>query len=82
MTLRAGVIVEVVCAGNFYAARSKLRIHKVIGNDGNLAVTQRQIYHFSDEMLVTRIFRVYAERSVCEHGFRARGGDGHSGDGF
>ncbi len=73
-----GVIVEVVRAGDLYAARAEVAFNETIGDDGNLAVAQRQIDGFPDELGIAFIVGMHRQRAVGHHGFRARGGDVHA----
>ena len=65
-------------ARDLHATRAKFAIDKVVGNDGDLAVAQRQIHFFADQMFVTLVFRVNGQRAVGHHGFRTGGGNGHA----
>ena len=71
-----------MCAGNFDATRSEGLVDKIIGNDRDLTVTQGQVNHLADQMLVADIFRVHAQGAIGQHGFRACGGNGHAGNDF
>ncbi len=75
---RAGVVVEVVRAGDLDAARAEFRVDEVVGDDGDVAVAQRQFDFLADQVLVARVVGVHAQRAVGQHGFRARGGDGQA----
>ncbi len=75
---RAGVVVEVVRAGDFHAARAEIALDEAIGDDGNLAVAQRQIDILADELGVAFIFWMHRQRAVGHHGFGPGGGDVHA----
>ena len=78
VTLRTGVVVEVVGAGDLHATRAKFAVHEVIGNDGDLPIAQRQIDHFSYKVFVAFIFGMHSQGTIGHHGFRAGGGDRHA----
>ena len=67
MPLGAGIVVKVVGAGDLDATRAKGAVYKVVGNDGDLAVAQGQVHHFSDQVFVAVVFRVHRQRTVCHH---------------
>ena len=79
MTHGAGVIVEVVCTRDFDATRTESLIDKIVSNDWDLPITKGQVNHLADQVFVTLVFGVYAQRTVGQHGLGARGGDGHAG---
>ena len=78
VSLGAGVVVEVVRTGDFDAARAKSAVHKVVRDDGDFAVAQGQVHHFSQQVRVALVLGVDGERAVCHHGLRAGGGNGHA----
>jgi len=78
---RAGVVVEVVRAGDLHAARAEGGVDEIIRDDGDVAVAQRQLDFLADQVLVARIVRVHAQRAVGQHRFRAGRGDGHAAQG-
>ena len=78
MALRAGVVVEVVCAGDLDATRAKGAVDKVVGDDGNLAVAQGQIHHLAQQIDVALVLRVHGQRAVGHHGLGAGGGNRHA----
>ena len=47
VALCTSVVIEVVGAGDLHAARAEFAVHKVIGNDGDLAVAQGQVHHLA-----------------------------------
>ena len=75
MTLAHFIVVEVMGGGNFYAAGTKIRVHIIIGDDGDVALSQRQANGLADHVLVARVFRVHGHGGIAEHGLRAGGGD-------
>ena len=78
MPLGAGVVVEVVRAGDLHAAGAEFAIDEVVGNDGNVAVVQRQLHPLAHQVAVALVFGVHGQRAVGHHGFGARGGNGHA----
>ena len=81
VALRTSVVVEVVRAGDLDAAAAECLVHKVVRNDGNLAVAQRQVDHLADQVFVTLVVRVHTQRAVGQHGLRPCGGDVHAAHG-
>ena len=75
---RAGVVVEVVRASDLDAAGAEFGVDEIVGDDGDVAVAQRQLDQLADQVLVARVFRMHAERAVGQHGLGARGGDGQA----
>ena len=80
VALCASVIVEVMRSGDLDAAGTKGAIDKVVGNNWDLAIAQGEVDHFSYQVLIAFIFRMYAKRTVGKHGFGACRGDGHPSD--
>ena len=78
VALRAGIVVEVVRAGDLDATRAKGAVHKVVGNDGNFAVAQRQVHHLAEQVDVALVLRVHSQRAVGHHGLRPCGGNRHA----
>ena len=69
------IVVEIVGRGDFHAAGAELWIAVVVGDDRDAAANQRQLNEFTDQGFIAFVFRVYRNRRVAEHGFRAGGGD-------
>ncbi len=74
VTLGARVVVEVVCAGDFDHPRSKRRVNKVVGNDRDGALAQRQLHVLPHQVLVAGVVGVHGHSAVAQHGFGAGGG--------
>ena len=72
------VVVGIVGARDLHATGAKFTVNKVVCNDGNLAIAQRQIHFFAHQMFVAFVFGVNGQRAICQHGFRAGGGNGHA----
>ena len=70
------VVVEVVRRGDFERTCTELRVGVVIGDDWNCTVAQRQLDHFTNEVLIAHIIRMHTNRHITQQGLRARGGDG------
>ncbi len=65
------------CAGvTFTTPVPNLGSASGVGDDGDLAMHQRQRCGFAVQMLVSRVVRVNDERGVAKHGFGTRCGDG------
>ena len=78
--LRAGVVVEVMRAGDFHAAAAEVLVHKIIGNHRNLAVTQWQVHHLADQVFVAFIVWMHGQRAIGQHRLRPRRGNVHAFD--
>ena len=78
MALGTCVVIKVMRACNLDATRSEFAVNKIIGNDRNLTVAKWQINQLANQVLVTRIFRMYSECAVRHHGLGPRGSDGHA----
>src|SRR4051794_30107005 len=72
-----GVIVRIVCGGHLDAAGAKLRINKIVRDDGDRFVLERKQATTADEGRVAWVGWVYGDRFVPEHGLGSRGGDNH-----
>ncbi len=72
------VVIGIVGARDFDATGAKFTIDKVVGNDGNLTIAQRQVNFFTHQMFVAIVFWVDSQRAVGHHGFGACGGNGHA----
>ena len=69
------IVVEVMRRGDFHTTGAFFHIRVFITEDRNAAVDDRQNDFFTDQIFVTRIFRVNGHAGITEHGFRTRGGD-------
>ena len=78
VALRAGVVVEVVRAGDLDATRAKGAVHKVVGNDRNFPVAQGQIDHFPQQMDIAFVLRMHRQCTVGHHGLRPGGSNRHA----
>ena len=75
MALAHFVVVEIVGRGNLHTAGAEVRVHVIVGDDGDITICQRQADGLADHVLVARVFRVHRHGSIAEHGFRAGSGD-------
>mmetsp|Transcript_29780 Transcript_29780/g.74907 ORF Transcript_29780/g.74907 Transcript_29780/m.74907 type:complete len:427 (-) Transcript_29780:157-1437(-) len=57
------------------ASRTKLHVHIVVSNDGDLSVLRGHNHRLAHEVLVALVVGVDADSSVAEDGLWARGGD-------
>ena len=69
------VIIKVVCRGDFDTPCAEFQIDISVCNDGDCPLTQRQPDMTSDQVLITRIVRMYGNCDIAKHGFMASGGD-------
>ena len=76
VTLADLKVVEVVARRDLHRARALLGIGMFVGNNRNQTVRQRQPHLFADEIPVALVIGMHGNRSVAQHCFRARGGDG------
>jgi hypothetical protein len=51
MALAHGIVVGRARAVTLTHAAAELFVHVIVGNDGNLAVAQRQVDHLADQVL-------------------------------
>ena len=65
-------VVGIMRRRNFHRAGSKLAVHHLVGNDGYLAVHQRQQRLLANQLLVSFVFRMHGHSRVAKHGFRPR----------
>jgi len=56
---------------------SKVHVHKVIEDDGHLAVAEGVQHHLAPEVLVAGVLGVHGHRRVPQHGLETRGGHHH-----
>ena len=69
-------IVGIVCGRDLHRASAELGLCEFIGDDRDLAIHQRQQNSFSVQVGVALIALIHRNRSIAEHGFGARCGDG------
>ena len=69
-------VVDIMCRRDLQRAGTKLPIHVLIGDNGNLAFRQRQTHHLSHQIAIALILRVYRHRHVAQQGLRT--GSGHN----
>ena len=67
------IVVKVVRRSDFHAAGAFFHIGVFIADDRNAAVNQRQHHEFTDQIFITRIFRVNGHAGVAQQGFRTGG---------
>ena len=70
VTLSYLKVVRVMCRCNLHAARSELLIYVCIRNNRNFTVGERQLQHFSDQMLISLIIRVDCHRGIAKQRLR------------
>ena len=75
MALAHFIIIEVMGWRDLDASGPEFRVDIIIGNNGNSALTQRQIDKLSDQMLIACVFRVNRNGSIAKQGFRTRCGN-------
>ena len=75
---RAGVVVEVVRAGDLDAARAELAVDEVVGDDRNAPVAERQVDELADQVPVAVVVGMDGERAVGEHRLGPRRRDVHA----
>ena len=68
-------VIGIVRGGHLHAARAELGIHVPVGEDGDLAVHERQLHRLADEMSEALVLGVHGHAGVAEHRLGARGGD-------
>ena len=73
--LTHGVVVGVVSRGDLDKARAKVGVDVVVGEDGDLAVNDRQHDGLAHEGSLLGVLRRDGDARVAEHGLGARGGD-------
>ena len=78
VALGAGVVVKVVGAGNFDAARAEGAVNEVVRNDRNFSIAQRQVDHLSNQMAVAIVFGMHRQCTVRQHRLRPRGSNRHA----
>ena len=69
MALTNGIVVQIMCWSDLYAASTKFFIDITISNDRNLAVGQWQFEHFANQMDITLICRVDGDGYVTQQCF-------------
>ncbi len=69
------IVVEIMSGGDLDDARTKLRIDIRIGDDGNLAIRQRQAHHRPHPVPIAIVIGVHGDRRIPEEGLRAGRGD-------
>ncbi len=78
MPLTYLVVIKVMSWGNFYTTCAKFHIDIIVSNDWNLSISQWQIDHLSDQVLVTRIIRMNRHSAITKHGFWPSCGNHHN----
>ena len=68
-------VVGVVRWRDFHGARTKLGLCKVVGDDRDFTIHQREQNFFAVKMRIALVLRIHGNGSIAEHGFRTRGGD-------
>ena len=75
MTEAHFIIVWVMGRRDLHATGAEFWIHKIIGNDRNRLVLQRQQTLASNQVCVPRVLGIHGHCFVTEHRLRPRGGD-------
>ena len=68
-------IVGIVSRGHLHTASAELRVHKIVSNNGNFPVSQRQHHRFPNEVFKSFITRMNRNGGISQHGFRTGGGN-------
>ena len=63
-------IVGVVRRRDLYASGSELFVHIGVGDYRNFTVGQRKLQHFSDQILIPLIVRIYRNGGISQQSFR------------
>ena len=63
-------IIRIMRGSNLHTACPELLIDILIGNDRDLPVCKRKLQHFSDQMTVSFILRIYSNGSITQKSFR------------
>ncbi len=79
MALSYRVVVEVVRRRDLHHAGPELAVHILVGNDRNVAITQRQFDAPADQVLIALVFGMDHHRDIAEHGLGAGSGNGQMG---
>ena len=77
MSLANLKVVRVVCRCDLYASGSKFFIYVRIRDHRDLTISQRQLQHLADQILVSFIFRVYGNGRISKQCLRTSGRDLH-----
>jgi hypothetical protein len=59
---------------HLHHAGAELAVDVFVGDDGDVAVHQRQLHRLADQVAVALVFRVHHHGDVAQHGLRPRGG--------
>ena len=68
-------VIGIVRGGHLHAARAELGIHVPVGEDGNLAIHERQLHRLAHEVPEALVLGVHGHAGVAQHRFGTRGGD-------
>ena len=72
--LAHGPVVGVMRRRHLHAARAELGIHVPVGEDGDLAVHERQLHRLAHEVPEALVLGIDGHAGVAQHRFGARGG--------
>ncbi len=75
MTTANFIVVKVVRGGDFHAAGAFFHVGVFIAHNRNAAVNQRQHHEFTNQIFITRIFRVHGHAGIAQQSFWTRGSD-------
>ncbi len=75
MALADLIVVQVVRGRDLDHAGAEFAVDIVVGDDGDLAVGQRQAHGLADQCGVALVFRMHHHRDVAQQRFGPRGGD-------
>ena len=70
-------IVRIVRGRDFHRAGPELRVHLLVGDDGDLTIHQRQDDHLADQVLVAFVFGMHGHGRIAQHGLGAGRGHNH-----
>ena len=68
-------VVRVMSRSNLYASGTEFLIYISICNNRNQTICQRQLQHFSNQILIALILRVHSNSRISQQSLRTGGGD-------
>ena len=75
MPLPHSIIIKIMRGRDLHHAGTEFLVNVFVGDDGDVAPTQRQFHLLADQVFIALIFWVYHHRHVTQHGLWAGGGD-------
>ena len=70
-----GPVVGIMRGSHLHAAGTELGIDVPVGEDGDLAVHERQLHRLAHEVAEALVLGIHSHAGVAQHGLGARGGD-------